>query len=270
MASRVNLKEVAASAAILVITGSMLIPLLRAATPAGDAAPRMNKIAMGIGAYLEDNDWVFPRGSGYEGWAPTSGGWIYDLKPYVPGWKATFQSPNDPRIQTSWPDWMAGLGAFNTSFASNGLLKFDPDGYALHGLMGWDQSVANPGGWMARGVTAMSSVTNPGDTISFAEAYNGYPLFLTSDVLSGVDWWDTTTGFGGLQPDPTRTGLPYEINGTIQSMDNRNGGVNGALRNGKSLFAYADGHVARRVPLATNPNPSDPSKNRWDAYRTLP
>lgn len=264
--SVISWKEVLITTGVVAVMSSVLVPLVHPQETNASALNQAKRIALAVNMYVADHDDTFPTGAGYGGWQPGDGGWMMSLKAYLSGWKKALVTTDDPQQKGSWPLWMASIPeAFNTSFMANGYVRYDPSGYGMFGLMGWDQSTS-AGGWMSRGRTRFSEVTNPAQTISFCETYNGNPVFLTSNILTGVDWWDTTTGVGGLMPDPTRDGSSYVVNGVVQSSDNRMGALNGHLENGKMLFAWADGHVQRRAPLSTNPVPSDSTKNQWDAF----
>jgi hypothetical protein len=156
--------------------------------------------------------------------------------------------------------------AIHISFPANGYLRQDEKKkWGLAGVMGLNQAEGASGGWMSRGVTKAGEVTYPDKTIMNAEAYNAHPLFMSSDFFMGVNWMDQC-GFGSLIPDPTRAGKPYKVNDEVHSTDDRNGGINSVL-NGTSTFIWCDGHVSKMAPVATNPEPSNRSKNLWDALR---
>jgi prepilin-type N-terminal cleavage/methylation domain-containing protein len=264
--------ELVTAIAIVSILSAILFPVLsqtRTASYAGNG----QRIAASVGMYLADHDYVFPVGCGCDGTHRNGGGWDYGIAPYLGNsWLARLHQNDDPDIRASWPTWVGAIGATNTSYAANGyMIQDETSNYGMYGVMGINQTKSGPGncgfnGWATRGITAYSEVTHPADTVMIAEAFNGYQGFETSNIFTGKDWLDTTVGFGGLLPDPRRDGSPYIVNGVTQSADNRNGGLN-ALVDGKDKILWTDGHISMIAPVATNPDPTDESRNKWNAVR---
>jgi len=261
--------------AIIAILAAILFPVFAQAKAAAKKTQSLSNVKqVGLGAlmYNGDNDDVFTMGTNSCWWQPTDGGWTYNIAPYIKS-IPLLQSPGDPKSKATWPDWMrTNPDAINISYAANGYMKWDGTGWGVYGVIGMNQATTQVradgttcGSWMTKGVTNGTAVTNPAETIMFAEAYNGYPVWGPSNFFTGINWWDFV-GFGGLIPDSRRDGTPYLVNGVVMTKDNRNGGVNTDW-SGKSNFVWVDGHASSKTAQQTNAKPDDNSTNFWDASR---
>jgi hypothetical protein len=249
----------------IVCTAAAVTPLLSKRDR--DSARKAKRVSEAVLMYLEDYDEMFPVGTKGTVWNPKETGWVYAIKPYLKSFKHMLVR-RDPRDGRAWPSWLRSQNeAVHISFVSNGLLRPERPSWGLYGVMGLDQSpTGGVGGWMIRGRMKLAQVTHPSTTIMVAEAFNAQPLFFTGAIVSGVSWWDSMVGFGGLAPDPKRDGTPYKVNGFVQTPDNRDGAMNYKI-DGKSLFIWCDGHVSMLPPIATNSQPAKRSLNLWDALR---
>lgn len=263
--------------AIIAILAAILFPVFaQAKTAAKKTAALSNAKQIGLGyvMYSNDNDGGYPIGVSSCWWGPEDNGWVYSVQPYIKS-IPLLQSPNDPKSRSAWPSWMlTQTGAVNISFVANGYMKWDGSGWGMYGITGLEQQHTDVradgtscGGWMDKGTTTESQVTQPAASIMLAEAYGAFPLWGPSDFLTGINWYDYV-GFGGLIPDSARDGSPYMVNGVEFSHNNKNGGVNSVNdTSGKANFVWVDGHAKSMTPLATNPDDTDQSKNLWDTSR---
>jgi hypothetical protein len=243
------------------------------------ATERLKLMSAAVLQYASDFDEAYPVGSGPTYWQQGDGGWFYSLQAYLPT-EQSWVDPKDRWGNSLWPDWIKKApGIVPMSLASNGYIKHDGKNWGMYGLVGIDQ--AGPSrmggiGWLSKGRATASEVRRPNDTVLFAERFGSYAGFGGSDIFTGVNWWDSMFGVGGLIPDgtkaggpskqPPRTGRGYLVNGTIYSGDNRNGGMNAAFTiRARQAIAFADGHVAMMRPLETNPDSvARPERNKWD------
>jgi len=228
----------------------------------------LGEVAKAVLQYVADFDETFPKGCGATFYQPIDGGWVSSIAPYLPH-QEVLLAPRDPKSRATWPDWLRGQpDVKNISYASNGYMKFKNSTWGVYGLMGVDQS--GPGvGWMSRSRATQAEVVHPNDTVMLAECYGINAVYGPSDVLTGVNWWDSL-GTGGLIPDGSKekekTVTPYIVNGVVFSKDIRNGGLNAARTiHSKEQIAFADGHVKAMRPIETNPDPvTRPNENKWD------
>lgn len=226
---------------------------------------------------MAESNGDYPVGCGSTFWQPKDGGWYYGIAPYLPE-KQSWVSKGDRWGSALWPEWMTQVKeVVPMSFAANGYMRLGQGRWGMFGIMGVDQGPnTNFGGWMSRGRTREGEVKRPNDTVLFAERYGSYAGYGASNIFTGVSWWDTIFGNGGLIPDSElvfasdkpqkRTGRGYLVNGTLFSADNRNGGMNAAFSyRAKQAIAFADGYVAMMRPIETNPDSvAHPEKNKWD------
>jgi prepilin-type N-terminal cleavage/methylation domain-containing protein/prepilin-type processing-associated H-X9-DG protein len=262
--------------AIIAILAAILFPVFAQAKAAAKKTQSLSNVKqLGLGAimYNGDSDDVFTMGSNGCWWQPTDGGWTYNVLPYIKS-VPLLQSPGDSKSKATWPEWMRSVPeAINISYAANGYMADKGSGWGVYGVIGMNQATrqtradgsCDSGPWMIKGVTNGTEVTNPAETIMFAEAYNPYPVWGSSNFFTGVNWWDFV-GFGGLIPDARRDGSPYQVNGVTQTKNNKNGGVN-ADWSGKSNFVWVDGHASAKTPQSTNAKPDDNTTNFWDSSR---
>jgi len=261
--------------AIIAILAAILFPVFAQAKAAAKKTQSLSNVKqLGLGTLMYNNDYdgSFTMGTNSCWWQPTDGGWTYNVLPYIKS-VPIFVSPGDPKSKASWPGWMTGVTeAINISYAANGYMADKGSGWGVYGVIGMNQanSQTRPdgtfcGAWMSRGVTAETEVTNVAETVMFAEAYGGYPVWGPSNFFTGVNWWDFV-GFGGLTPNPARNGTAYQVNGVTFTKNNRNGGVN-ADWTGNSNFVWVDGHATAKNPQSTFRTPTDNTTNQWDALR---
>lgn len=266
--------------AIIAILAAILFPVFaqaKAAAKKTQSLSNVKQIGLAQIMYMGDYDDVFTFGCGPCWWQPIDGGWTYNVVPYIKNSQIVV-SPGDPKDKGFWPSWMLTVPeAVNISYASNGWMKWDGASWGVYGVIGVDQASeqvrsgctctrANGCSWMSKGVVRQSEVNKVAETIMFAERYNSYPVWGPSNIYAGVDWWDFV-GTGGLVPDGTRNGNPYQVNGKNWVLDNRLGGMNADWAK-KSVVVWADGHANVVNPIATNPDPTNqPGKNLWDSSR---
>jgi prepilin-type N-terminal cleavage/methylation domain-containing protein len=261
--------------AIIAILAAILFPVFaqaKAAAKKTQSLSNIKQIGLASIMYTADYDDVFSKGSGGCWWQPIDGGWTYNILPYMKSFPILV-SPGDPKSKATWPNWMTGIPeAVNISYAANGYMKWDGSGWGMYGIMGMEQATTQVRadgttcyGWMTRGTTNGTAVTNPAETIMLAETYGGYPVFGPSNFFTGINWWDFV-GFGGLIPDTQRDGSPYLVNGVTFTKNNRYGGVNADWQ-GKTTFVWVDGHASIKDARSTNPDPNDNTKNQWDSSR---
>ena len=261
--------------AIIAILAAILFPVFaqaKAAAKKTQSLSNVKQLGLGTLLYNNDHDDTFTMGTNSCWWQPTDGGWTYNILPYIKS-VPMLVSPGDPKSKAAMPGWMRTIPeAINISYAANGYMKYDGTGWGVYGVIGMNQASVQVradgttcGAWMTKGITVGTSVTNPAETIMFAEAYNPYPVWGPSNFFSGINWWDYV-GFGGLTPDSRRDGSPYTVNGVVQTKNNKNGGVN-ADWSGRSNFVWVDGHASAKTPQSTNANPTDNATNFWDASR---
>lgn len=278
--------------AIIAILAAILFPVFaqaKAAAKKTQSLSNAKQITLGALMYNTDQDGMFPAGVRACWWHPIDYGWETVVQPYIKN-NAIFQSPSDSKSKASWPTWMSGAGGISLSYSANGYMKWDGSGWGVYGIMGLDQAniqygradgsngegCTGPDPWMSKGETNETQITQSAATIMLAETHGSYDKWGQSNFFSGVNWWDNVGGVGGLIPDSARTGDPYKLvpsggSEVTVSKNNRNGGVNSVdlsdAKNGTAVFTFADGHAKSMNPVATNPSPTDQSKNMWDSSR---
>jgi hypothetical protein len=275
--ARISPAEVAVAAGIVAVLGAILFPMIaqaKAPIPPGapTAASGIRQIAQAVLEYVSDSDDAFPIGCGSSFYKPIGGGWVFGVQQYVASGRA-WTSPSDPQSRAAWPDWVRQVpGVYNISYAANGFMKFSAakGSWGMYGVMGVNQADgvgANTPGWMSRGLTSVSDIHRPDDTVMLAERFGSYPTFAASDIFTGVNWWDGTSGVGCLIPNGSAPkNQPYVVNGVVVNGDIQNGGMNAKKGvRAKQSVAFADGHVQPMRPMDTNPDPANhPDQNKWD------
>jgi prepilin-type N-terminal cleavage/methylation domain-containing protein/prepilin-type processing-associated H-X9-DG protein len=278
--------------AIIAILAAILFPVFaqaKAAAKKTSALSNSKQLTLGVIMYMNDDDDVYPQGSGNCWWYPTDGGWSWDTQPYIKSAAVFADSSDNNKYAWQGTTWWP-KSSITVSFASNGLLAWDntinggAGSESLFGLMGMNQSSQNAvntrcgTGWFAgRGITVASAVTQPAGTVMLAERLGGDDIFGQGDLMSGVNWWDNVGA--GLLPDGTRTlaanggpytapnswanpSVPYTVNA-----DPRNGAI-ATIYSNSAPMTFADGHAKAMVPYAANPDPTNrPADNLFNAYR---
>jgi prepilin-type N-terminal cleavage/methylation domain-containing protein len=286
--------------AIIAILAAILFPVFAQAKLAAKKISSVSNIkqtALGTLMYTNDYDDEFDSGGGYCWFYPTDGGWSWDTQPYIKN-LAILRDPTDMFGTRNWPTWAfpPNNPTVGISYISNGYMWQDSaNGYPTYmgGIMGIDQSTdegqtrcsANGAGWMKRGRTNGSQVTQSAATIMFTVRAGSFNLWGMSDLLAGVTWWDNGSGGAGLIPNGAATGsyTAKDASGTTYTVNaNKKFGAVYTPYANQSPFAFVDGHAKAMPPQATDPNPTntyisgptyalgdnghDPN-NMWDAYR---
>ncbi|RYG45099.1 prepilin-type N-terminal cleavage/methylation domain-containing protein [bacterium] len=260
--------------AIIAILAAILFPVFaqaKAAAKKTSALSNIKQTSLGVMMYMGDSEDVFPMGCGNLGIYRDNGGWVIDTQPYIKS-LALLRDSSDPATKNNWQDWYKYYSTVTISLASNGYLDDlgDGQGWGLYGVMGFDQSKNQPGGWMFRGITSQSAVNQVSDTIMLSSRFDGNTCFLGGAMMVGVNWWDYSGA--GLLPDGTRNGTPYQapdINGNPYTVNKNNRfGAVAAPYTENGIFAFTDGHAKAMNPIKTNPDPvNQRDKNLWNAYR---
>jgi prepilin-type N-terminal cleavage/methylation domain-containing protein/prepilin-type processing-associated H-X9-DG protein len=286
--------------AIIAILAAILFPVFAQAKLAAkktSSLSNIKQVALANLIYTNDYDDEYDSGAGYCWFYPMDGGWSWDTQPYMKS-LALLRDPTDPLSTATWPSWAfpPNNPTVSISYASNGFLWQDRNNNwatSLAGVMGLDQSKdsagnrCNPnGGWMNRGRTNGSDVTQPSSTIAFCVRAGGMDIWGMGDLVSGVNWWDNGSGGAGMIPDGSKTGGAYtakDAKGNTYTVNaNPKWGAIYTPYSNQSPFAFCDGHAKAMNPAQTNPNPTgtyvnapdlslypsghDPL-NMWDAYR---
>jgi prepilin-type N-terminal cleavage/methylation domain-containing protein len=263
--------------AIIAILAAILFPVFAQAKAAAKKTSSLSNIkqtGLAVLMYMNDYDDVFPLGQGennvpgQSGIYAFTGGWSVDTQPYIKS-LAILRDPTDTFPERCWQTWYQYFSPVGISYASNGYLDDLGAGWGLYGVMGADQET-DLGGWMFRGVTNNSDVTQSAGTIGLAARFDGNNVFMQGDMMSGQNWWDSTGP--GLLPDGSRDGLPYYSyaeNGSLYTVNaNDQFGAISAVYANTAVFWFVDGHAKAMNPVATNPNqPLQPQNNMWNAYR---
>jgi len=257
--------------AIIAILAAILFPVFAQAKAAAKRISSVSNIkqtTLGILMYLNDDDDMYPMGAGDEGIYLLAGGWSVDTQPYIKS-LAILRDPSDPLLANNWDTWYKYFSTVSISYASNGYLDDLGAGWGLYGVMGFQQDMTQPGGWLFRGVTAEGAVDMPAATMMLASRFNGQNCFEDGDMMPGQNWWDATGP--GLLPDGTRAAGAYyapDNGGTyLVNADIRFGAVAAPVAN-MGVFSFADGHAKAMNPIATNPDQvGQPQNNMWNAYR---
>ena len=263
--------------AIIAILAAILFPVFAQAKAAAKKTQSLSNVkqtSLGVLMYMGDSEDVFPMGAGSGGVYRDNGGWIVDTQPYIKS-LSLLRDPTDSPTRRHWQDWYQYYSTVSVSYASNGYLDDlgDGSGWGLYGVMGFNQAKDQPGGWMFRGVTAASAVTQSADTIALASRFDGNNCFFQGAMVTGVNWWDSTGP--GLLPEgnPTkRDGTPYQAPDAkgvayVVNKDNRWGAISAPYA-GNGVFSFVDGHAKAMAPVKTNPDSvNQKDKNMWNAYR---
>lgn len=264
--------------AIIAILAAILFPVFAQAKAAAKKTASLSNVkqtSVGVIMYQGDSDDVFPMGSGSLGIYRDNGGWIYDTQPYIKS-LALLRDPTDSPTKRHWQDWYKYYSPVSVSYASNGYLDDlgGGEGWGLYGVMGFNQEIGQPGGWMFRGVTNQSAVSQVADTLMLASRFDGNNCFFQGAMMTGVNWWDNTGP--GLLPDASRDGTPYQApdaagNAYVVNKNNRFGAISAPYAE-NGVFSFVDGHAKSMNPMKTNPQSGATvqekrSKNMWNAYR---
>ncbi len=267
--------------AIIAILAAILFPVFAQAKTAAKKATAIahtKQLVIGVQMYMNDSNDVFPMGSGACWWVPLDGGWTLDTQPYIKNLEILRDSM-DPKSKATWPAWLqTHPNGINISFATNGYLaNVTGEGWVLRGVMGMEQTrtqTCSDGGsvtgWMNRGVTSNSAVTNPSSTIAFAQRHGSQITFGSGLIITNNIDWDRL-GWPQAIPDGSRSGNPYRvgINGRtfVINTNNRVGSVTAPF-GGIAVFGMADGSAKAMDPIKSNPHlTQQPENNMWDAYR---
>jgi len=258
--------------AIIAILAAILFPVFaqaKAAAKKTSSVSNIKQTSLGVLMYLNDDDGMYPMGMGSEGIYLIAGGWSVDTQPYIKNLQI-LRDPSDPQSKNNWQDWYKYFSTVSISYASNGYLDNLGEGWGLYGLMGSQQDMTQPGGWMFRGTTTESAVNQSASSILLASRFSGNNCFQNGDMMPGQNWWDSSGA--GLLPDGTRDGTIYQapdVNGNpyTVNLNNRFGAIAAPYAN-LGIFSFADGHAKALNPVSTNPDPvHQPLNNMWNGYR---
>jgi prepilin-type N-terminal cleavage/methylation domain-containing protein/prepilin-type processing-associated H-X9-DG protein len=247
--------------AIIAILAAILFPVfqkVRENARAISCASNEKQIALGTIMYCSDADENWPVQVQPGSW----NGYSYDntvmtnVQPYIKSY-GVFICPDDPGSQ---PDASAStyVGP-KLSYVYNGAMAYTHNGWGLEGIInageGWmsnnntqGTSAADPGTVKPR---ADSEVNFPASTILLSEQYNvpakdggPYPYIGVFDA-----YHDVADGIDGADAGD----IPGEVPGTgcSASDPNPNDVVLAHAHNGRTNFAFADGHVKSMLPLST-------------------
>jgi prepilin-type N-terminal cleavage/methylation domain-containing protein/prepilin-type processing-associated H-X9-DG protein len=276
--------------AIIAILAAILFPVFAQAKLAAKKTSSLSNVkqtSLGVLMYNNDFDDEYDSGAGICWFYPEDGGWSWDTQPYIKS-LALLRDPTDPLSTQEWPSWAfpPNNPTVSTSYVSNGFLwqnsvtgTYDTE---VDGVMGVAQGAesstnrCNSTPWMTSGYTNGNQVTQPSATIMLAVRAGSFNLWGTSDVISGVTWWDsscgTSCGGPGMLPNgansPTKA---YTNTNQAKAMYTVNqnsqfGAVYTPYAN-QSPFAFCDGHVKSMNPVATNPNPHNTYVNGpWPGF----
>jgi prepilin-type N-terminal cleavage/methylation domain-containing protein len=282
--------------AIIAILAAILFPVFAQAKLAAKKTAALSDVKqLGLAVVMYNNDydgaydvgtnacWYYP---GVPASFQPSGGWSWDISPYVKN-AGIFADPTDKPGMETWPTWLLppNTGAIEVSMVSNGYMTYqNADGkYDVLGLMGMAQGSSNTPGtdayncghWMGVDLRTENSTTNPAGTILLADRIGGNDIYGMGDMIAGVNWYDNTGA--GLIPNGQATApgtttaymAPYG-NGSgnyLVNADMRNGAINMAYGS-TSPFVFADGHAKSMPPVATDPDPKNqPQNNLWNSIR---
>ncbi len=273
--------------AIIAILAAILFPVFaqaREKARQSSCMSNMKQIGLAIVQYTQDYDETFPAGLQSEWWQDS---WVWQVSPYMKSidvLRCPSDPGGDPVANHSW-------GGVRTSYVVNGYVQWNPDANMNEnaGPMGIAIKPTAPpqDHWLLDdGVSPMSSINRPSESILITERDHVYPL--AEQTTGNVYNWGPAcmiTNVPGYEVDWDGTPIaPQAIpDGSRPATKNKfdPAGPNGAVTAVHSDFAnfgFADGHVKAMKPAATNPQNStlsDPnakaaenkSRNMWDAKR---
>lgn len=194
------------------------------------------------------------------------------------GGASLFRSPLDG--DTSLASWSDGTEGVAISYGANAIMIFDPaSGHTKN--IGVFSNLHADDGFGNSSSLSQTSVGQVSNTVLLADKFNkdarAYGSFGVSSAFPGDVFNNVDYGWNWIAPGMIPNGNPFGSGASWwwsynNHADNKypngaNGSV-GVSGNGKTNFAFADGHTKSMTPTATNPDPVNlPAQNMWDATR---
>lgn len=280
--------------AIIAILAAILFPVFAQAKAAAKTSvdlSNLKQLTLANLMYTSDFDDLFAEGSN-SNWDAT---WASEIVPYVKSGNiqsskfggtslsaaSLFRSPLDG--DTTLAGWSDGSEGVAISYGANAIHIWDPQANAVADIGVFSDAAGVNAGITASELTSKSQtqISNVAGTILLADKFNkdarafgsfgvssAFPGALFTNLYFNADWIAP-----GEIPNGNRlgSGSSWWWSWNNAAQDKYPQGSNGAVGvhpNGKSNFAFADGHAKTMAPTATNPDPvGQPKNNLWDATR---
>jgi len=256
--------------AIIAIIAAILFPVFAQAREKARQASCVSnekQLALAVIQYTQDYDETYPIAADNMAWVGTH--WVYSVQPYLKS-IPVFKCPDDA-LSGPVPAPDAWMG-WRISYAINGYYDTNWDNslgaFPLRGPAG----IASTSGWMQPDHQSLAAIAAPARTILLTEKFSVDIKGLSGSPGNTSNYADDQMFLGpdadgdgmGAQntPDGTRS-TTVCANGPTPTCDNGRNGAVSAHHNGRSNFAFCDGHVKSMYPYLTHPD-ANPQNNLWD------
>ncbi len=270
--------------AIIAILAAILFPVfqkVRENARRSSCQSNEKQLALGVIQYTQDSDESYPVQP--EPNATNSFGyqlsWICNVQPYIKSYDV-FSCPDDSHAVSP------GTGP-KVSYVANSAVGYDwragQNHWTLEGVINggynwWGGSNGGGGADVHVSPRSLSEVTFPSSTILLTERY-ATPAVTAGNPYGGAfnPYWDLATGPDGNE---SGRGIPGQPAGTCGPPNANLPLVIANAHNGRTNFAFTDGHVKTLLPLSTvNLTPNQGSScnsgltgndffKMWSAIRT--